>query len=327
MHAPGFNHLNVYVTARYYWDADQDVDAMLNEYYRLFYGPAAGEMKAFIEFSEANWPLMRAKVEPIDKAFELLDNARKAAGDTIYGKRVALVMEYVQPMKTLRDKLAAGRKGVPQAVAVERKSTDLKLDGRLDKPFWKDAPVYELKELVTGRPPVSGAWFKVAWIDDRSILFGIHCEDADMKGLNIGTKENDDANMWNGDVVEILLETPSHAYYQIAINAAGALIDLDRKEGMDSRWSSEAQVVTHVGDMFWSVEARIPTADWLEGGFDPMKKVNGKKPEETAPWYFEVCRVRRRGDKDGTDVECSAFSPVGTMSFHVPMKFGELIVK
>ena len=48
-HATWFNHLNVYVTTRYYWDADQDIEALLNEYYEKFYGPAAKEMKAFIE--------------------------------------------------------------------------------------------------------------------------------------------------------------------------------------------------------------------------------------------------------------------------------------
>ncbi len=27
--SPGFNHLNVYVTARLYWDADQDIEVLL----------------------------------------------------------------------------------------------------------------------------------------------------------------------------------------------------------------------------------------------------------------------------------------------------------
>ena len=73
-------HLNIYVTARFWWDVNQDLDALLDEYYRLFYGPAEKEMKAFIEYSEANWPLMSTKVEPIDKALALLAEARKLVG-------------------------------------------------------------------------------------------------------------------------------------------------------------------------------------------------------------------------------------------------------
>jgi hypothetical protein len=323
MHAPIFNHLNVYVTARYYWDADQDIDALLGEYYEKFYGPAAKEMKVFIEYSEANWPLMKAKPEPIDKAFELLEKARRVAGDTVYGKRIDLMIDFVQPMKYLREKLAKGRKGVPQAFAAERKSTEIKMDGSLDEPFWKDVPAYELKDLVTGKPPVSKTTFQVVWGDDRSIIFGIRCEDADMKGLKITTTRNEDANIFNGDVVELQIETPAHAYYQIVLNAAGALIDLDRKTGIDSNWSSEAKLAAYSGDTFWSVEIRIPASDWQEGGLDPLKKINGKKPEAGAPWYFNVNRTRQRGK----EVECSAFSPTGEMNFHVPLKFGELIVK
>ena len=51
---------------------------MLDEYYTNFYGPAAAEMKAYIEYCEQNWPAMSVKPEPIDKAFELIARAREA---------------------------------------------------------------------------------------------------------------------------------------------------------------------------------------------------------------------------------------------------------
>jgi len=324
MFAPGFNHLNVYVTARYYWDAAQDIDALLNEYYEKFYGPAAKEMKTFIEFSEKNWPLMQAQTAPIDKAFELLGAARKAAGDTVYGKRIDLVTAFVEPMKKTREKLAVGRKDAPRAEAVERKNADFKLDGKLDKPFWKDVPEYEMKELVAGKPAESRTTFKVVW-SDMKIISGIRCEEADMKGLNIATRVNEEFNLWNGDAVELLLETQSHSYYQLAINPAGAMVDLDRKGGaLNTLWSSEAEVAAHVGDTFWSVEVRIPVSDNDAGGTDPLKKVEGKKPTVTAPWYFNVCRQRMR---DGKEVEDAAFSPTGKKLFAEPSKFGELIIK
>ena len=63
LHTPGFNHLNIYVTSRFYWDSKQDVDAMLDEYYRLFYGPAAAEMKTFTDYCEANYKDMDSNGE------------------------------------------------------------------------------------------------------------------------------------------------------------------------------------------------------------------------------------------------------------------------
>ncbi len=323
MHAPGFNHLNVYVTGRYYWDADQDIETLLNEYYEKFYGPAAKEMKAFIEYSEANWPLMRTKVEQIDKAIELLAAARKAAGDTVFGKRVDLLIEYLQPMKQLRDKLVTRMKDVPRAVTVERKSADLKLDGKLDESFWKDVPVYELKDNKGGQPPTNKTTFQVVWGDDETIIFGIRCEESDMKNLNITTKKNDDFGMFPCDVAEIFLETQEHAYYHIAITPVGALADIDwTDKGPNLAWSSCAEYAAYVGDTFWSAELRIPTFDWTKMGRDSLKKVEGKKPVDTTPWFFNVCRQRVRGEAN----ELSAFSPTGA-GFLQPMKFGVLIVK
>ncbi|MFA7160258.1 MAG: DUF4838 domain-containing protein, partial [Kiritimatiellia bacterium] len=175
-------HLNIYVTASFWWDANQDLDALLDEYYKLFYGPAEKEMKEFIEYSEANWPLMSTRVEPIDKALALLAAARKAAGEGIYGKRVDLVAECLKTLPERREKLASAHKGAPRAFAAGRKIADLKLEGKLDEAFWKDVPVYELKELISSNAPKSKTAFQVAWAD-KAIVFGIRCEDSDMKNL------------------------------------------------------------------------------------------------------------------------------------------------
>ena len=59
-----------------------------------------------------------------------------------------------------------------------------------------------------------------------------------------------------GDAVEFLIETNSHSYYQIAVNLAGALVDLDRgadKKSWDT-WDSKAEVATQIGDGFWTIE-------------------------------------------------------------------------
>ncbi|MBM4086081.1 MAG: hypothetical protein FJ272_14950, partial [Planctomycetes bacterium] len=181
--------------------------------------------------------------------------------------------------------------------------------------------VYGLKELETGRPPHFGTSFRLAWADD-ALYLGILCKDRDTKSLRIGAKEHGDTNIWSGDAVEILLETQSHCYYQIAISPAGAVVDLDRKQGLNILWSSGAEVASHIGDDFWSLEVRIPAAGDMAGELDPLNGVAGRKPHTTYPWFFNVCR-QRAGDQGK---ELSAFSPTGKPNFHDPMKFAELTV-
>ena len=40
--------------------------------------------------------------------------------------------------------------------------------------------------------------------------------------LNVATTRDGDQAIWYGDVVEVLLDTDSHTYYQIAVNPSGA---------------------------------------------------------------------------------------------------------
>jgi len=322
-HALASNHLNVYITARMYWNTDQDLDALLDEYYDKFYGPAREEMKAFIEYAEANWPKATKEVEVIDRLFERIGAAQKAAGDTIYGRRVDLVVHYMERLKQLRERLTRGRENVPEARALRRNQADIKLDGKLDDKFWEGVRVYTLREIQTGRPPQYGTSFRVAWGSDDSLYFGIRCEDRDTETLNIATRKDGDTSIWTGDTLEILFETPTHSYYQITINPAGAMLDLDRKQGHNTLWSSGAQVATHIGDGIWTLEVRLPVAGEEARELDPQNGIAGKRPSRVYPWYFNVCRQRVRDNS----TELSAWSPTGKRHFHELMKFGKLWVK
>ena len=105
LYAPGFAHLNVYLTARLYWDVEQDVDGLLTDYCQKFYGPASKEMKAFIEFCEQNWPKLwpsNPDAETLRQMQQLLAEARAKAGDeSNYARRIELISEYTKPL-TLR---------------------------------------------------------------------------------------------------------------------------------------------------------------------------------------------------------------------------------
>ena len=135
-----------------------------------------------------------------------------------------------------------------------------------------------------------------------------------------------------------MIETDKHSYYQIVVNPAGAVIDLDRgvplRQGKAYGWSSQAEVAAHVDKDFWSVEIRLPVTASDE---DPLHQIVGSRPFKSRgdaiksgkgsslPWYFNLFR-KREGSKA---VETSSFSPLGenAESFHVPLRFGKMYVQ
>ncbi len=322
-HELAITHLNLYVTARLWWDTDLDLDALLGEYYQLFYGPAAEQMKAFIEFGEANWVAMRSSVEPIDRAGELLAAAEAAVvADSIYGQRVAMMRDYFELSGPLRERLARGKEGPEARIPVV--STDgLVIDGRLDDVFWQEVPEFELRELIAGGAPNATTTFRMAWGDNDSLYIGIRCDEPDMAGLMDTASYDGDVNVWLGDFVEILLETPVHQYYQITISPSGWLLDSDRAHGLNSLWSSGAIVATDQGEGYWSIEIQLPAAGEEAREIDPDSGISGRKPDADAPWHFNLCRQRIRA----SEWEGSAFSPTGRKHFHDLFKMGAIVAE
>jgi len=315
----GWNHFTIYFTARMYWE--KDADALFDDYCRMFYVPAEKEMRAFFEYCEANWQDMEKDKEKTMRALNLFAEAEKKADvQSIYGRRIAIVADYLKPLKSKSQQLQVGRGPVPE-FRLAPDADGIRIDGKLDDEFWQKCPYFangSLAELETGRKPAFGTSFKAAW-GNESIYLAIRCEDRPGAPLNIGTKRNEDAALWDGDAIEILLETDTHSYYQISINPAGAIVNIDRLNRKNV-WDSMAEVATEVGDGFWTIEIRIPV---VEKTNDPLHQVDGRKPTDSLPWYFNVCRQRLRQ----TGSEFSAFSPTGTKTFHDVMKFGKLYMK
>jgi hypothetical protein len=266
---------------------------------------------------------LRKHPEKIGKVHKLLEKGRqKAEPGSAYARRIALIADYMAPLKQLGEQLAKGRQNTPEVRAYPIKAADFKLDGKLDEAFWQRVARYGLRELQTGRIPALGTSFSAVWAG-KSLYFGVRCQETNTKRLNIATRKDGDMAIWDGDCVEILLETQSHSYYQLTISPSGAMVDLDRKSGINSLWSSQAKAAAHIGDGYWSLEVRIPVAAANQTELDALNGVAGRKPTPGYPWYVNVCRQRAR--ENGT--ELSAFSPTGKKHFHDLMKFGKLFVR
>ena len=315
----GFNHFQIYFTARMYWGGkNADVDAMFREYCRLFYGPAEQEMRAFFEYCEGNWQEMEKDKAKADTALDLFAKAKtKADANSIYGKRLKFMDDFLKGLRSKSQQLGKVRGPVPVLRLVHDSHEKIVIDGKLDDDAWVKCPsssTVSLRELQTGRQPIFGTTVKTAWIGNN-LYFAIRCDEHPGEKPNIGTKKKDDSALWYGDAVELLLETESRSYYQIAISPSGAIADLDRSAGRDKwfTWNSNAEVATHIADDHWTIEIRLPIT---KDENDPLNQIIGRKPDKSLPWHINICRQRVR--EDGS--EYSAFSPTGSDNFHEVMK-------
>jgi hypothetical protein len=316
--AIGLEHITLYVQSRFYWDADQDVDQVLNDYCTLFYGPAAKAMQEAIDFAESNLAYKdvsrgRGKGNPMNvslntalKFRDLLDKAKAAAGDTIYGQRVQTVISDLQP----KDELIAKYKAKDTELAELRAKAPLAV-GTEDADLSK-ATTYKLKANRGGKEAAPETTFQVGW-DKNALLLDILCQEPDMKKLVVAT------DVVGGDYVAVSLETPNHTYYHLEINPDGRLAEGNPSPG----WKSRAEVKTEKGADFWRVQFRIPAVGDAEAHADPKHRVAGAKPTQAAPWFFNVGRLRMAGLEKP---EQQAFSPTGG-SWHIPTKFGRLEIK
>lgn len=322
---PGFTHLNYYLSARLWWDIDRDVEAMLDEYYSAFYGPAAAEMEAFINYYELHQqdfgPVEKA--DQLEQAVELFAAAEQAVDpDSIYGQRVAMFAEGVERLKLRYSQISLGRTDVPsyRAVAPHHQVKDIVFDGKLNEHYWKYLHG-RLRDNISGDKKVAyPTRFRIG-PHNGYLYMGILCRVEPGQELNATTTQDDDPAIWEGDYIDILLETPTNSYYQISINPAGAVADLDRSVEGDQafRWDSKIEVFMHHDKEqgIWTLELKVP---YTASDQDPLHEVIGTTPSRKLPWFFNICRQQKRADS----LERTAFSPTGEETFHEILKFGQL---
>ncbi len=315
----GFNHFLVYFTARAYWGGkDANADDMLREYCQLFYGPAEQQMFAFFTFCEAHWKATSDDKAKADEVLALFEKAKaKADSASVYGKRIALVDDFLKGLRMKSVQLGQKRGPVP-TVRLVGDAKGVVIDGKLDDKYWQNCPTVatgKFRELQTGRVPTFGTSFKAGW-QGSNLLFAIRCDERRGEKPNSTSTRDDDQAIWYGDAIEIEIATETHSHYSIAISPAGHVTDLDRGAPKSQwfGWDSKAEVATHIAEDYWTVEISLPVT---QDENDPLHQIIGRKPTQSLPWHINLCRQRIRDDGQ----EHSALSPTADASFHVPMKF------
>ena len=112
--------------------------------------------------------------------------------------------------------LASARSDVGPAVKVSATSSaSITLDGLLNEPAWRDAPVMNLTQQSPkpGQPTLYETQVQVIVTNDR-IYFGFTCKDPDPRHIAIHTMRRD-GELKGDDTVSIVLDTrsmqPGHA--------------------------------------------------------------------------------------------------------------------
>jgi hypothetical protein len=317
-----YNSFQIYFTARAYWGGPKvDPAALLEEYCRLLYGPAGDEMMAFYDFCEVHWQDMDSEKAKADEAITRFAKARSLVTPGSHeDRRLELLDGFLNGLRK-KAALLAERRGVVPRLRMVGEPKHIIIDGNLQDGFWQTLNPGSrgvMREVQTGLAPAFGTTVMAAW-EESALLIAIRCQERPGEKLNITTTKNNDPALWLGDVVEVLLQTDAHSYYQIAVNPAGAAVSYDRgaEKSAWNSWKSKAEIATRIADDHWTVEMRLPvTSD----DSDPLHRVVGRKPSSSIPWHINVCRQRVR--ENGR--ELSALSPTGRPGFHDLMWFAHL---
>ncbi len=298
------NLFNVYITSRFYWDVDQDLEAIEDEYFRLFYGPAEVPMRGFYALAEANWrDFSAADIETLN---HYLEQALELAGDSIHGQRVALVQE----------KSEAGMR----TVYIRKKEPELRLLRYLDVAGIEPTanvdslPVEILTDMQRGETITTNTTaVSLGWTGDGLFVRAV-CEDDDMAGLRAFATENDDMAIFRDDYLEIVVVLPERqSYYRFLINPMGVHAALDRNclhfRGLEWQADLDIQSFRH-GDR-WIVECIIPAS-----------LLDAEPPTKDNPWLVNVGRVRSRG----SEYELSSLVPTGHKAIGIPERMAKFYV-
>ncbi len=306
---PWISHLMLYLHSKLCWDRGLNVPALLDEYYSLFYGPARDEMKEFYEFAESVWIRPEARqitvsggfLKPADVAryFEILARAKAKAGDSIYGRRIDSIVREMEPLNVIFEKL----KRLGQNIQIKASTMQPKIDGDLEKPFWRaDAYTFHpLRDMFTGEVPEHvGTSVSFRWLNDNSaLIIGIECLEPKMGNLRESCKDPDSPGIYADDMVQVRLETASGMQPLIVVNSAGVVLDeciTDKLEDLAEFYKVSDVAVKKSADR-WTVEIRIDA-----------KPISGARPTPFYPWGVNVCRQRMAGNTP----EYYMLSPSGT---------------
>ncbi len=266
---PFSTHLNDYVRCQLLWDPHQDVNAMLEEYYTLFFGPAAAEMKKFWQTAEELFMKRGEATMYTLKDIELFekllaDAVKKVDPATVYGRRVIGTRDEFAPFfKTMKEIRSSDRK-----IEIPVINQEIPMKYASDS-AWKYAKKYRLK--YKNGTPVEPQNITDLYILANSKGIGLYlaAQEPDLSKLIKNTTRRDHPSTWKDDGYEIFFVSKNrdiNLHYMVT--AGGNIMDGLRAidiHVIDWSFTSGLKLEQTVGKNVWNTMIFIP---WKDFGFD-----------------------------------------------------------
>ena len=330
---PAMDHINLYVTLRLADDIDQDVEKILEEYYSLFWGPAAEPMRTFFERMEKIYTLKEPYTDLIEpgtrvdakicwtrlcppnrlKGFgNLIKRAKELAKEEPYKSRVELIDNAVYQMmvtSSQRTLAVVDLKTVLPARWVE-KAPDFKRG--IEDPIWQTTTA--AKPFYNAMDTLARVQTQARVLYDKTYLYVLFtCDEPGQ--IKAEKHPRDSVAIFGDDSVEVFIQLPGDSTYrQFAVNAAGSFYD---GKGMEAGWQSTARVWTgRIPQGWWAIFA-IPLNELTDV---PPTPDTIMPPRPGTLWRINFCRTH---PAKVAPERHTSWSPMGG-DFHQPQKFGVL---
>ena len=278
-------HLDYYVLSRVTWDPRVDTDAVIAEYFRLMYGPAAGEMEEIFRSMEKKWttgflaqaedtmwgPTFRP-VSPEDcwnevygaktlaRYAELFSAAEaKTAEGSLERRRVALMR------RELLDPLAAAHE------AFQKRGERL---AAVNFRFGGNRPLVLRGLRPRSRTVADNLRTEVtAEARDGGLAVHVVAYEPEMARVAATERKFDDTDVWQENGIELMVDPTGsrREFMHFMVNAAGSVADLIHRKNDTKRWAGDKSwnagakvTVQRFGDR-WTCDIEIPASAFRDG--------------------------------------------------------------
>ena len=178
----------------------------------------------------------------------------------------------------------------PPTVVIQKTTTPLVIDGKMDEDAWQRAPELNFFDLTEGSNPPWRCYGKIIW-DDKYLYYGIHIEDPDVWAKlepkspdpDLYHGHEDEFNMYSNPFAKIFFDPDGDGsdYVEVHINAMNQVDDAHVVES----WFI---VSDHINPDNWRCAWEIKglkTAVFVDGTLNNSRDIDkGWSVEAAFPW-------------------------------------------
>ena len=324
-----FNYLNYYVYSRMCWNTSVDVDAVLDEHYRLMFGAAADPMKALYGFLEMKW---MTKLVGESKDTEVGPVGIVPSWETIFRdiyppseiakldafiaealKRVPADSLEARRIRLFADEYVGGIRGAEKRYREKMAAVEgYRAKAGIGRPLSLRPLIYRNKRKVEEGTEVATAI--TTWREDGKLRFRFVCEEPHMDRLVEKDRSDDDPLTWQDNSIEVNFcpEGNRTRRYQIVVSSRGAcyaakVIAFGKKGGhTDASWGAEVKAKVMRGKKEWTAEIAVPMSEFescldaFPATFTRSRLLDGVKGSGLYLWGPETLQSFGDGENFGT---------------------------